>query len=73
MTKLNPEAARQDLTVRECVKLLGCTIGGLCGMADKEAVAAAIHWWNENFDATGVFEATREMERQMLNRMAKTV
>ena len=49
--KLDRRPARTDLTDRECSKLLGSLIGGLCLMADKETVRAAVLWWGENDDA----------------------
>jgi hypothetical protein len=63
--KLNPEPARKDLTVRECTKLLGGTIGCLCGMADKETIKRAIDWWSMNFESAGLFELTERMETEM--------
>jgi hypothetical protein len=63
VTKLNPEPARKDLTVRECTKLIGSTIGGLCSMTDKATLAKAVAWWAENFDTSGVFELTERMEK----------
>lgn len=46
--KLTPKPARTDLTDRECTKLIGAIIGGLCLMADKETVRKAIRWWADN-------------------------
>ena len=63
--KLNPEPARQDLTLREVSKILGGTIGGLCSMADKETIEQAIRWWSENFSAAGVYEMTKAAEEQL--------
>lgn len=45
--RLSSEPARTDLTDRECAKLLGSLIGGLCLMAPKDAVRAAVRWWAE--------------------------
>ena len=42
---LSPIEARTDLTDRECSKLLGSLIGGLCLMADKDTVRDAVRWW----------------------------
>lgn len=63
MVKLTTAPARTDLTDRECSKLIGCTIGGLCGMADKETIARAIQWWADNFESSGMFEVTQQMQK----------
>jgi hypothetical protein len=39
-----------DLTDRECSKLLGSLIGGLCLMADKRTVRRAVRFWAESDD-----------------------
>ena len=44
---LDTKPARTDLTDRECAKLLGAVIAGLCQMAPSEAVRAAVRWWAE--------------------------
>ena len=69
--KLNSEEARKDLTVREVAKLLGGTVGCLCSMADKETVQQAIDWWSENFNKSGAFEMTRQMEADLQKMRAK--
>jgi hypothetical protein len=63
--KLNPEPARKDLTVRECTKLLGGTLGALCGMADKETIERALDWWSMNFKSAGLYELTQKMEAEL--------
>jgi hypothetical protein len=57
--RLNPEPAR-ELTLRECVKILGGTIGGLADMSDLETLRAAVKWW-ANTDA-----AWDEMQKQIV-------
>jgi hypothetical protein len=42
--RLDARPARTDLTSRECVKLLGSLIGGLCEMADAATVRDAVRW-----------------------------
>lgn len=44
MKHLVSKPARNDLTDRECSKLLGSLIGGLCQMSDVETVRDAIRW-----------------------------
>jgi hypothetical protein len=63
--KLNPEEARKDLTLRECTKILGGPIGGLCGMTDKETLAKAILWWAQNFEASELYQVARKAEENM--------
>jgi hypothetical protein len=46
--KLDKRDPRNDLTDRECAKLLGATIGGLITMSDVETVRRAIRWWAED-------------------------
>lgn len=48
--QLDPQAARDDLTDRECAKLLGATIGGLMLMAGENEVRRAVRWWAELSD-----------------------
>ena len=43
--KLEPEARRGDLTVREMVSILGGLIGSLCENAPPDRVRDAITWW----------------------------
>ena len=47
MPKLDPRPARQDLTSRECSKLLGGLIGSLGMMAPLETIREAVRWWAE--------------------------
>ena len=63
--KLNPEPARKDLTLRECTKILGGTIGALCGMADKDTIEQALDWWSLNFRSAGLYELNQKIEAGM--------
>lgn len=51
MKSLSSEAARADLSDRECAKIVGSVIGGLVQMAPIENVRDAVRWWAENDDA----------------------
>lgn len=42
---LNTRPAREDLTDRECAKILGGTIGGLELMTRGNEVRDAVRWW----------------------------
>ena len=42
----NPE----KLTLGQCTKLIGGTIGTLLGMAPEQTVESAVRWWLENWD-----------------------
>jgi hypothetical protein len=53
--KLDPRPAREDLTDRECAKLLGGFLGGLIDQADIDAVKRAIDWWSQNESAWTTF------------------
>jgi len=53
--KLDPRPYRQDLTDRECAKLLGAVIGGLCESAGVDTVKRAIDWWSQNESCWGTF------------------
>lgn len=57
MKKLSPQAARTDLTDRECTKLIGGLIGGLCQMSDPQTVRDAIRWWAESDEAWNAMAA----------------
>lgn len=46
--RLNPLAARNDLTDRECVDILGGLIGSLCKQSDTATVQRAVKWWAEH-------------------------
>lgn len=48
--KLDPHAARTDLTDRECAKLIGGTVGVLMQMAGDNEVRRALRWWAELSD-----------------------
>ena len=55
---LSPQAARTDLTDRECAKLLGALIGGLCQQASPQTVRDAVRWWAEADEAWNAMEAS---------------
>lgn len=44
---LDTREPRNDLTDRECAKLLGGMIGGIVTMSSPEVVRAAMRWWAE--------------------------
>lgn len=56
---LSSEPARQ-LTDRECVKLIGATIGGLLTMANEATVRRAVQWWMEHDAAWHVLTGFRD-------------
>jgi 2-phospho-L-lactate transferase/gluconeogenesis factor (CofD/UPF0052 family) len=74
--KLNPHPSRTDLTDRECSKLLGSLIGGLCMMADLATVRDAVRWWADSDDAWRAMEdmarAGAEEHRQILGTLPIT-
>ena len=43
--KLTNIPARTDLTDRECAKIIGGVIGGLCQLTCPMTVRAAVEWW----------------------------
>lgn len=49
--KLDSQAARTDLTDRECAKLIGGTVGVLMEMADPDVVRRGLRWWANLTDA----------------------
>jgi len=67
---LSCEAARTDLTDRECAKLIGSLLGGLVLMADRETVRAAVRWWAENDLAWSAFPETPESGNQLSREQA---
>lgn len=48
---LDTQAARTDLTDRECAKILGGLLGSLIQMAPAETVRQAVRWWAESDEA----------------------
>lgn len=54
---LDQRPARNDLTSRECAKIVGGTIGVLLQMADASAVRDAVRWWAETDSAWAVGQA----------------
>ena len=51
MKELSVQPSRTDLTDRECARLLGAVLSGLCLMADKQSVRDAVRWWAESDEA----------------------
>ena len=68
--KLSPEPTRTDLTDRECSKLLGSLLGGLCLMSDKQQVRNAVRWWAECDEAWSTMRTNKEVIED-LHRMTK--
>jgi len=66
MKRLSVLPAREDLTDRECAKILGSLIGGLVQMAPAENVRAAVRWWAETDEAWPAIEETANQIRSML-------
>ncbi len=58
--KLDERPARDDLTDRECAKLIGGFLGGLIGQADVDDVKRAIDWWSQNQSAWTSFRKIKE-------------
>jgi hypothetical protein len=52
---LDTRPPRNDLTSRECAKLIGGLLGGLCEQASIEDVKQAIDWWSRNESAWNAF------------------
>lgn len=67
MKKLDSRPARTDLTDRECSKLLGAMIGGLCNMADIETVRAAVRWIAETDEFWALVNAQTEQLKRAMN------
>lgn len=63
MKKLSPEVARTDLTDRECTKILGGLIGGLCNLAPIENVRNAVRWWAERDEPWAAIEQATKLMR----------
>lgn len=58
--KLDERPARDDLTDRECAKLIGGFLGGLIGQADVDDVKRAIDWWSQNESAWASFRKMKD-------------
>ncbi len=56
---LSEAAAREDLTSRECAKLLGGLIGALTQMAPPEAVRDAMRFWVETEECWTALQQNR--------------
>ncbi len=56
---LDSRPARNDLTSRECAKLIGALLNGLCEQASIDDVKLAVDWWSTN---KGAWDAIREMK-----------
>ena len=48
--KLDTRAVREDLTSRECARIIGASIGGLAELAEPGALRIAVLWWADHFD-----------------------
>jgi len=60
---LDERPARNDLTDRECAKIIGALLGGLCQMVESvETVRRAVKWWAEHPEA---FEPMEELARRL--------
>lgn len=57
---LDTRPARNDLTSRECAKLLGGFLGGLAEMAPIEAVRDAVNWYAQHDDPWALLESINE-------------
>ena len=61
-----PELDRESgarLSVRDCAKMLGATLGALAMVADQETLREAIAWWNWHPSRLGlVYQANHELE-----------
>lgn len=57
--------ARQDLTDRECSKIIGGLLGSLCSMASVETVRDAVKWWAEREDVWTAFRKAKDAERNV--------
>jgi hypothetical protein len=69
MMKLSSKPTRHDLTDRECAKLLGGLIGGLCAASDDvDAVRRAVRWWAANDDAWRLLAGVGEDITELLLR-----
>lgn len=52
---LDTRPARNDLTSRECAKLIGGLLSSLCDQASIEEVKEAVDWWSQNQTAWDAF------------------
>ena len=52
---------RQDLTDRECAKLLAWILGSLRAMTDLASLRNAVAWWHEHDEAWALLERIHEV------------
>jgi hypothetical protein len=56
--RLSDLQVRRDRTDKECVEIIGATIGGLLLQSDFETVHRAVQWWSEQKSAWEAFRLT---------------
>lgn len=61
MKHLSPNAARTNLTDRECTKLLSGCIGSLLQMASLDDVRNAVRWFTDNEEFWTLMEKQKSM------------
>ena len=61
--KLSNLPARTDLTDRECAKIIGGVLYGLCQVSCPTTVRAAVQWWAETDKAWAPMENFDREER----------
>lgn len=62
--RLDHRPARTDLTSRECSKIIGALLGGLCQMSSVDTVRDAVDWWSETPEAWEVFSLLDQINQQ---------
>lgn len=68
--KLEPEARRKDLTIREMTSIIGGLVGGLCENSDPKKVRLAFKWWAETDAAWFVFH---DIANKKLKKVAESL
>lgn len=72
--KLDPFAAREDMTDRECAKILGSLISGLTLMTpDIATVRRAVEWWASSISepAWRQMEAHAQQAKELVARLIR--
>jgi hypothetical protein len=64
---LTTTPAREDLTDRECTKIIGSLIGGLAQMATIEDLRNAVCWWANNDEAWQLIGAQAKAVKETIN------
>lgn len=62
--KLDSRAARNDLTDRECTKLIGGLIGSLALMTDLAALRRAVRFWAEEDQLWSKMQETKKYVKE---------